>query len=113
MRPGVARDLVARAGDPPHGLGRARGALADEEERRARVLLRQDLQHPRREVAVGAIVEGESDAPACPGAAPDAGRRQQVGAPRVGHPRACDAEREPGEEHGPHATFWALRREAG
>src|SRR5206468_8117846 len=39
MRPGVARDLMALAAHSPLGLGRSRGALSADDERRARLSL--------------------------------------------------------------------------
>src|SRR5205814_2168754 len=76
VRPAVARDLVPRGRDPSHGLGHTRRALADQEERRACVLVDQDVQDPLRPDRVGAVVERERDRSARSRAAPDAAGRQ-------------------------------------
>src|SRR5439155_421885 len=100
MRPPVARDFVAFAGDAVYGVGRPSRALAHQEERRAHSALREEVEDAWCPVGIGTVVERERHAPARVAAAPDAAEREQVGAPRICRPPGSRGETKPRQDHG-------------
>ena len=87
VAPGVIAQLMALVDDAPGDLGRRRGSTADQEERRGDAFARQDVQDPRRMLAIGTVVEGERGEAFGPAPAPDGSGVDHVGAPRVRGPQ--------------------------
>src|SRR5881296_633615 len=84
--PAVTGDLVIGRCDPAHRLGCLRRALADQEEGGANLAPGEEIEDALASDRIRAVVEGERDAAARRGAAPDATGRNQVRAPRVRGP---------------------------